>query len=231
MDNSGYTKLTLREFEDQEFKKATGRTFKTMVNPEKLLFNKKITYVEDKADGSDDSTLKFQKVETPELDLDFLFDGTGVIQNPGTEIKGAEGVANRINEFESILTGYNGETHRTSFLIATWGTFQFKGVVTDYSIEYKLFDKQGAPLRAIGKIKLKASIDELLAALKKGNESPDLTHIRQVVEGDTLPLLCHNIYGDPKYYLEVAKANNITNFRKLKPGQRINFPPVEKLST
>jgi len=38
------------------------------------------------------------------------------------------------------------------------------------------------------------------------------------------------IYGDSKYYLEVAKANNITNFRKLTVGGKIFFPPIQKTS-
>jgi nucleoid-associated protein YgaU len=64
----------------------------------------------------------------------------------------------------------------------------------------------------------------------ENNSSPDLTHIRMVKDGDTLPLMSFRIYGDSKYYLEVAKANNITNFRKLTVGRKIFFPPIEKTS-
>ena len=38
------------------------------------------------------------------------------------------------------------------------------------------------------------------------------------------------IYGDSKYYLEVARVNQLTNFRKLTPGQELLFPPLEKLA-
>jgi hypothetical protein len=37
-----------------------------------------------------------------------------------------------------------------------------------------------------------------------------------------------NIYKNDRYYLEVAKANRLNNFRKLKQGQQILFPPIEK---
>jgi nucleoid-associated protein YgaU len=60
------------------------------------------------------------------------------------------------------------------------------------------------------------------------DESPDLTHIRLVKAGDTLPEMCFNIYGDPRYYLDVARQNRLDNFRKLEPGTRIFFPPIEK---
>jgi len=38
------------------------------------------------------------------------------------------------------------------------------------------------------------------------------------------------INGDDKYYLEVARINNITSFRQLKPGTEIFFPPIAKVS-
>jgi nucleoid-associated protein YgaU len=41
-------------------------------------------------------------------------------------------------------------------------------------------------------------------------------------------LMCYRIYGDPKYYLQVAEANGISNFRKLIPGTDITFPPLHK---
>ncbi|MDO9615798.1 MAG: LysM peptidoglycan-binding domain-containing protein, partial [Bacteroidota bacterium] len=31
-----------------------------------------------------------------------------------------------------------------------------------------------------------------------------------------------------KYYIEVAKANGLNDFRNLKTGQKIKFPPIEK---
>jgi nucleoid-associated protein YgaU len=51
-----------------------------------------------------------------------------------------------------------------------------------------------------------------------------------VKAGDTLPLMCYMIYGDPKYYLAVAAANNLSNFRSLLPGTDIVFPPLEKVN-
>jgi nucleoid-associated protein YgaU len=66
---------------------------------------------------------------------------------------------------------------------------------------------------------------------EEGKNSPDLTHYRQVKQGDTLPLMVFNIYKDPKYYLEIARVNGLTNFRKLLTGQNIIFPPLEKSNT
>lgn len=97
-------------------------------------------------------------------------------------------------------------------------------------ITFKLFKPDGTPLRATAKAKFKGFVEDNLRIAQENNSSPDLTHVRIVKEGDTLPLMTHRIYGDSKYYLEVAKANQISNFRKLKVGQQIFFPPIEKVS-
>ena len=64
------------------------------------------------------------------------------------------------------------------------------------------------------------------AALEANMSSPDLSHAVVVTEGDTLPLLCHRIYGDSRYYVDVARFNGLHAFRALKPGLTLRFPPL-----
>ena len=71
------------------------------------------------------------------------------------------------------------------------------------------------------------SDDKTRVALAQ-DHSPDLTHVRLVKAGDTLPAMCFKIYGDPRFYLEVARANGLDNFAKLVPGTRVFFPPLQK---
>jgi nucleoid-associated protein YgaU len=40
--------------------------------------------------------------------------------------------------------------------------------------------------------------------------------------------MAHRIYGDPAPYLEVARSNGLINFRRLRDGQELVFPPIEK---
>jgi nucleoid-associated protein YgaU len=60
------------------------------------------------------------------------------------------------------------------------------------------------------------------------DESADLTHVRLVKAGDTLPALCERIYGEPRMYAEVARANGLDNFRDLRPGMQLRFPPLAR---
>jgi len=89
-----------------------------------------------------------------------------------------------------------------------------------------MFDIFGLPIRA----KISASFTERtpsgLGAILSMLSSPDLTHTRTVAEGDILPLMTYKIYKDQNYYLQVAKVNKLKNFRKLKAGSTIIFPPI-----
>jgi nucleoid-associated protein YgaU len=91
-----------------------------------------------------------------------------------------------------------------------------------------MFNSSGEPIRAVASVKFKGTISEDKEAAKAKRSSPDLTHILRVKAGDTLPLMCKKVYGDPKYYLQIAGANNLGNFRRLEPGMEIVFPPIEK---
>ncbi len=96
------------------------------------------------------------------------------------------------------------------------------------TINYKLFSPEGLPLRAT----VTASFIELMNPVERNAKdkpkSADITHARTVRAGDTLPGLAKTIYGDERYYVLVAQANNLIHFRNLVPGQQIIFPPVKK---
>jgi hypothetical protein len=61
--------------------------------------------------------------------------------------------------------------------------------------------------------------------------SPDLTHQRISKEGDRLDYLTFTIYDNTNYILQVAKANDLTSIRRIKPGLELFFPPINKTDT
>ena len=88
-------------------------------------------------------------------------------------------------------------------------------------VEYQMFKPNGVPLRAKITLSFKGFTDPAQESQVANRSSPDLTHIVTIKEGDTLPLLCDEIYRDSKYYLKVAKANNLVDVRNLKAGNFI----------
>ncbi len=223
------TKLKIIAFHDNKFTQLVGDgVFTSLLNPEKYAFKYKVEYTEAQGQGTSATQPKYVRSLPEDLNLEFLFDRTGVIK--GHSNTQGLGIVADIERFKRIVFDYNGDEHKPNYLIIGWGTLLFKGILAEMSIEYKLFSPEGVPLRATVTASFKGIVDEILRLAKENNNSPDLTHVRIVKEGDTLPLMTFKIYGDSKYYLQVAAANNLTTFRRLKPGQQIKFPPIEKVS-
>jgi len=189
-----------------------------------LNFEQKVQFGGTGEEGKSKSTQTFKKVETQNMNFEFIFDRTGAI--PGYEYS-EDGVKKEVDKFKSIVS-YDGDIHRPPYIKLTWNQHVFKGNITEVSINYTLMGSKGIPLRAIVKVKLGESTNQELNDKEANESSPDLTHSRIVKEGDTLPLMTHRIYGDSKYYLEVARANKLNNFRKLDVGSTIYFPPIAK---
>jgi nucleoid-associated protein YgaU len=70
--------------------------------------------------------------------------------------------------------------------------------------------------------------EQTLRLLEEKKESPDLTHARKVIAGDTLPLMTYRVYDDSSYYLQIAKVNGLISFRQLATNIDLRFPPLEK---
>jgi hypothetical protein len=227
--------------EDGVISNAVG-VFEALINPESYTVDYKFKFAETQGQGTSGRQLKYERTEPQEMSFEFLFDGTGIIDgewrtkkgNPPLDGKGnpQDSIVESIKKFEHTLLEYKGDAHEPRHLKLVWGkNFIFKGRASEVSINYKLFKPDGTPIRAVAKVKFKSSIEETKRVLQEQKSSPDLTHVRKIKAGDTLPLMCEQIYGDPKYYLEVANANRLSNFRDLKLGTELSFPPVSKTVT
>lgn len=233
-----FVKLRIKAYKDEQFtQEVADGEFKTMLNPDKYIYKYKIEQNKDQAAGTSASAPKFNKILPEDLELEFIFDRTGIIlnyTNPGNDKNTfrdeGRGIMPDIEHFKKVVFDYNGEKHKPNYLKIYWGTLLFKGSLTEMDIAFKLFKPDGTPIRALAKAKFKGSVEDNLRVAKENATSPDLTHFREVKEGDTLPLMTYRIYGDSKYYLEVARVNKLTNFRKLETGQSIFFPPLEKVN-
>lgn len=201
--------------------------YEVLLNPETYSETYKILYIESKEGGTTGGELKFDKILPDQLKHSFLFDGTGVLGEAKT-------VTEQLDDFRKVVFDYSGDVHQPRYLKLIWGDSGkkelFKGRLLDLTITYTLFKPDGSPLRAKGEATFKTSIDKELEELKKKNNSPDLTHVRTVRAGDTLPLMAYRIYGDPSYYLEIARVNKLRNLGKLEAGTQIYFPPIDKKS-
>jgi len=105
--------------------------------------------------------------------------------------------------------------------------FSGPGMAADNAFqEASGFRPDGEPLRAKVDLTFVSFVDAKAATLKADRQSSDLAHHHSVKAGDTLPLLCHRIYGDARYCLQVDRYNELTHFSQLVPGTLLAFPPL-----
>ena len=219
----------------EESKKISAGEFTVLVNPEGYSRTYKIKYKEQQASGTKAQQMKFDKVEPEDIELEFLFDKTGAIpgtfkstNDAGRQQESKEGIWPDIEKFKKVVYDYKGEIHQPPYLIIQWGELIFKCVLREMTFNFKLFRPDGTPLRATAKAKFTSTVENELRVRQEKKKSPDITHVRIVKAGDTLPLLAFQVYEDPAFYIQVAKANKLKNFRSLVPGTTLTLPPLKE---
>jgi hypothetical protein len=197
-------------------------TIPAMINPASYSLTYKAEYTLSE-DASSDPTQIFKGMGQSDLNLDLLVDGTGIIEIPnGLTVDGY------IAQLQALIFSYQGDVHRPNFLKVTWGSLVYRGVCTSITTNYKLFNADGTALRAEIKLVIAQSLDFKTKKQKAKKKSPDLTHIRTVRAGDTLPMMAYRIYGDSSYYIEVARLNGLSSIHAIRPGDELYFPPLKK---
>jgi Contractile injection system tube protein len=202
-------------------------SFEALINPETYTLAYKLKFSQGgQGQGTSGKQLKYEYTEPTEMSFEFLFDNTGIIDG-----EPRDSIVDDLQKFRKVLIDYQGDSHEPRHFKLVWGDNSiFKGRVTEIDITYKLFNADGTPIRATAKVNFKSSIEEEKRAAKENKQSPDLTQVRIIKLGDTLPQLCAKIYGDPRYYLQVADRNGLSNFRDLRPGMTLRFPSIAKTS-
>jgi len=214
------TKLRIDGYSDAGFSASVG-SYSLQLNPETYKHSHGSSYEKETATDTAGVSTKFVIMDPQTLSFEFYLDATGVVP-------GVTSLADSIASFKAMVYNYNGEIHSPNYLVVSWAETAFRCRLTQLDIEYTLFKPSGSPLRA----KLNVSFEEYLSpdeiAKRSKKSSPDLSHVRVVQAGDTLPLMCFRIYGDSRYYPWVARHNRLDHFRRLAVGSRLMFPPLER---
>jgi nucleoid-associated protein YgaU len=211
-------KLTIEAFEDVDFKKSTGIRWQALLNPTELSFSRKNRYAATQSAGTSAPQQSFSGGEPDQVQIDLLLDGTGVVGDPGSIGPKLEALLD--------LTPYQGNTHQPYYVHAHWGRFSLRGILTQADVTYKLFDRNGDPLRATVKLSLQGALSTAeMAALDRAS-SPNLYQTWLVKDGETLDAIAAQVYGEPAYWRPLAAANRLTNPRGLRTGQLLMLPPL-----
>jgi hypothetical protein len=203
----------------------TGDAFTAMLNPTDFTHTHKICYNTEPTLGQIGSEAKFSAIQPDTIRFSLLIDGTGAVPAPAG--KSWPEVKDQIDQLNAVVYKYKGSQHEPSHVKVLWGSMKvFYGRLNSMEVQYTLFKPSGAPLRAKVSMTFLGFMTAEEASAEARPSSPDLTHSVLARDGDTLPLLCERIYGDPGYYPEVARINGLQGFRRLPAGLRLRFPPL-----
>lgn len=213
-------KMIIEAHRQADYSDAAVETFTVMFNPTSYTQKYELEYQDEQGAGTSSSPQVFGKIKPQDYTFDLVFDGTGTAADETD-------VHKEVEFFLKVTGKHDGEIHRPFYLLISWSKLSVKCVLKSAEINYNLFKSNGDPLRAKVKATFSENIEETLRVARERNSSPDLTHVRNVKDKSTLPLMTSRIYGDPSYYFQLARFNNLKHFRNLSTGSELSFPPLK----
>ena len=216
--------IKISAYTDKDFSQQHGSALELPMEPEQISFGNSIHYRDDRQLGSTGGDIRFEKYGPATLSLKFTIDCTGVVEGtlPG------ESVYDKVNDLADLLYVYNSDGHSPSYVVVTYGELLFKGRLEKMDTKYQLFSSGGVPLRATVSLVFKRFMTGKEERKKFSKQSPDMSRLVTVKEGETLPYLCHRLYGDSLLVREVARFNELDSFRNIPAGTQLLFPPLKK---
>lgn len=210
-------------YSDEKFNdKVDDGEYELMLNPEKLQWGRQIDYNEEAAPDSSAPSSKYNKTQSEKLSFDIVIDCTGVVDGKRVDLPA------EIAQLSKVIYDYNGSIHRPNYVIVNWGAgLAFRCVLTSFNTSYTFFKPDGTPLRAKISLEFAYYIDLATLAKKEKKASPDMSHLVNAVDGDTLPQLSQRIYRSPNFHVQIARFNGLDKFRQLRPGQVLTLPPLK----
>lgn len=216
--------IKISAYTDKDFSQQHGSGLELPMEPEQISFGNSIHYRDDRQLGSTGGDIRFEKYGPATLSLKFTIDCTGVVEGtlPG------DSVYDKVNDLADLLYVYNSDGHSPSYVVVTYGELLFKGRLEKMDTKYQLFSSGGVPLRATVSLVFKRFMTGKEERKKFSKQSPDMSRLVTVKEGETLPYLCHRLYGDSLLVREVARFNELDSFRNIPAGTQLLFPPLKK---
>jgi Contractile injection system tube protein/LysM domain len=167
-----------------------------------------------------------------QMDVSLLLDQT--LSTPKMTVQAATDTLLKMMEVPGGKSG--GATTAVPPMVQfVWGAVvSFKAVCTSLTIAYKLFAPTGEPIRAEVKMTLKQAAHATTKSGTGGKKGQNPTTranagfgVHTVRDGDTLPSISYQAYGDATRWRTIAEANGVDNPLHLRRGTPLSLPRLE----
>lgn len=197
-----------------------------LFNPTEYSIDRESTFAEVAVPGLESPVIQYVRGNGDRMTFELFLDVTDNLKD-GQLVTGQSVRELFVRPLERLLL-QNPQLHAPPPVQLLWGAtvVMESAVATSLSVKYTLFDTEGLPIRATANLTLREhrSASEQLAEMRL--ESPDLTNVVVVREGDTLPLIAYRAYGDAAQWRPIGVANNRANPLALVPGEMLTVPKI-----
>ncbi|WP_421795246.1 hypothetical protein [Haliscomenobacter sp.] len=221
-------KIVLIAFGDETLARSELGRFTIPINPESYTRKHQIHLENSQNPGSQSNNARHGSTPVEELRLEFIFDNTNTIE--GNLLNGTE-VSKQVEDFLKLTYKLNGDIRRPNFLKIIWANdFVFDCQLAEASVNYTLFKPDGTPLRA----KISATFKEHKAPFIRVQEEGKVSELGNAVatvsqNGERVANVTQKAYTAANSLLQVAKANDLVNFRKtLNEASQLVLPAINQ---
>jgi hypothetical protein len=200
-----------------------GVTLECYFNPTEYSISKSNDWKYKSITGTSFSPPEFGGGQPRQIELSLLFDQTF----PPYTMPVRDSTAALLDMME-VPSGKSGgsPTAVPPFVTFEWGRLVFKGACTSLSVTYKLFQPNGDPIRADVKLTLKQA-EEAPKGQNPTTRAAAGYGVHRVRDGDTLPSISYQAYGDATRWRLIAEANGVDNPLHLRRGAALSLPRLE----
>lgn len=186
-----------------------------MFNPSEYKIQKSNSYSPGNNVGKSTPDKKFQQGQPATLTLKLYFD----TYQDGPD---AEPVTKYTDTLFALMTIEAGNGKEPPDVEFKWGTFTFKGRITQLGVNFTLFDYSGTPLRATADLTLTEKPGPAIAAQTAARGWEGQT-VRKTADASIVGIAA-KFSGSPANYRTIADLNNIDNPNKIPNGATIKVP-------
>jgi hypothetical protein len=122
-------------------------------------------------------------------------------------------------------SGGSNERSETPQVAFEWGVFKFVSYLTQMTQKFTLFKNDGTPVRATAEVTFTQYTDvNDYPNQNPSSGSGNNERVYRILAGDRLDTIAARVYRDATKWRDIAEYNQISNPRKLQPGQLLRIP-------
>jgi nucleoid-associated protein YgaU len=183
-------------------------------NPAEYKLSKENTFAEIPVPGLESPPLQYVRGGARTLTMDLLVDTSDELVSVHTAY---------VDKIEKAVAK-NAKLHAPPIVTFVWAEQTFTGVLVSLDVTYVLFHSDGTPLRAKLGVKMKEYRTVDIQLKEPRTTSPDVEKRYVVRTGETLSSISGAVFRDPALWRDLARANGITDPRRVPPGTVLTVP-------